>query len=194
MNILFDIIDFAFSALGDLMGLVGSSVGFTAINTNGYAKATAAIPISSHPEFIDITTISGDTNVNHIDLATGNLVIRANAGVLSDAWNAGGVEHTYNQAGGTVPTVVLKELLNAIPGFSAVWSVVTVLAPELRLCNPGWPWPADDKGSLWLGHLDIDAVHPDRLSEGGTHECNDAGMCDLGPNLSREEDDYYCVD
>ena len=194
MNILFDIIDFAFSALGDLMGLVGSSVGFTAINTDGYARATAAIPIASHPEFIDITTISGDTNVNNTDLSAGNLVIQANAGVLSDAWNAGGVEHTYNQAGGTVPTVILKDLLNAIPGFSSVWSVVTILSPELRLCNPGWPWPADDPGSLWLGHIDIDAVHPDRLEEGGTHECNDAGMCELVPNLPREDDDYYCIE
>ena len=194
MNILFDIVDFAFSALGDLMSLIGSSVGFTAINTDGYAKTTAAIPVLSHPEFIDISTMSGDTDVNISALNPGNLVIQADAGVLTDGWNAGGVEHTYNQAGGTVPTVLLGELLDAIPGFNEVWSVVTILSPELRLCNPGWPWPDDDKGSLWLGHIDIDAVHPDRLSGGGTHECDDAGICKLVPNIPRDEDDYYCID
>lgn len=194
MNVLFDIIDFAFSALGDLMGLVGSSVGFTAINTDGYAKATAAIPVLSHPDFIDISTMHGDSDVNITALNPGSLVIQADAGVLTDGWNAGGVDHTYNQAGGTVPTVILKELFTAIPGFSTVWNVVSILSPELRLCNPGWPYASDDTGSLWLGHIDIDAVHPDRLSGGGTHECDDAGMCELVPNIPREDDDYYCIE
>ena len=112
---------------------------------------------------------------------------------MSDAWNAGGVEHVYNQAGGAVPTVLLKELINAVPGLSDVWNAAAILAPELRLCNPGGIWGPDDKGSLWLGYIDIDAVHPDRLSGGGTHECNDAGMCDFVPNIPRTDESRSCI-
>jgi hypothetical protein len=125
---------------------------------------------------------------------TNQLDFTASAGVMSDAWNAGGVEHVYNQAGGAVPTVLLKELINAVPGLSTVWNAAAILAPELRLCNPGGIWGADDKGSLWLGHIDIDAVHPDRLSGGGTHECNDAGMCDFVPNIPRTEESRTCIE
>ena len=82
---------------------------------------------------------------------------------------------------------------NIIPGFTTVWNIVSVLAPELRLCNPGGIWGADDKGSLWLGHIDIDAVHPDRLGDGGTHVCDDAGRCDFVPNTPRDEDAIQCI-
>ncbi len=193
MNTLFDIIDFAFSAIGDLMSFVGSSVGFTAINTEGYAKSTVSMEVAVNPTFVAIDHMKGTRGTSD-ELTGGTLDFVSNAGVLSDTWNAGGVEHTYNQAGGTVPTVLLSELLDAIPGFEDVWNVVTVLAPELRLCNPGGIWGADDKGSLWLGYIDIDAVHPDRLEDGGEHECNDAGMCDFVPETPRTDDSRTCID
>ncbi len=198
MNTLFDIIDFAFSAIGDLMSLVGSSVGFTAINTQGYVKSTTSMEVAVNPTFVPIDDMRRGSAIGSRgtsnELTGGTLDFVSSAGVLSDSWNAGGVEHTYKQAGGTVPTVLLKELLDAIPGFDTVWNVVALLAPELRLCNPGGIWGPNDKGSLWLGYIDIDAVHPDRLEDGGEHECNDAGMCDFVPETPREDDSRTCID
>ena len=200
MNILFDIVDFAFSAIASLMNLLGSSVGFTAINTDGYAKSTVSMAVRSTPDFIDVGYMKGTPNANIGNLNTGNLVFSAKAGVLTDGWNAGGVEHTYNQAGGTVPTVLLKELLT-LPGLAQVWDVIAILAPELRRCHPsipalppfGNPDFPDDKGSLWLGHIDIDAVHPDRLEDGGTHSCDDAGRCDFEPVTPRDPALWDCI-
>ena len=193
MNTLFDIIDFAFSAIGDLMSLVGSSVGFTAINTEGYAQSNMSMQVAINPNFVNIDSIHGARGTSD-ELTGGTLDFSTSASVLSDAWNAGGSEHVYNQAGGAVPTTLLSELLDAIPGFETVWNVVTVLSPELRLCNPGGIWGPNDKGSLWLGHIDIDAVHPDRLEDGGTHSCDDAGMCDLEPITPRTDDSRFCYD
>ncbi len=195
MNTLFDVIDFAFSAIGSLMSLIGSSIGFTAINTDGYAMSTTAMQVAVNPNFVNINSVMGARGTSNelAGAAGGNLTFVSNAAVLSDAWNAGGVEHTYNQAGGTVPTTLLNGLINAIPGFTTVWNVVSVLAPELRLCNPGGIWGPNDKGSLWLGHIDIDAVHPDRLEGGGVHVCNEAGMCDFVPNIPRTDDSRTCI-
>jgi len=190
MNTIFDVIDFAFSAIGTLMSFVGSSVGFTAINTEGYANSNISMEVAVNPTFKRLDDTS--KRISGLNYNTINFV--SSAGVVTDAWNAGGVEHTYNQAGGAVPTVLLDQLLDAIPGFEDVWNVVTVLAPELRLCNPGGIWGADDKGSLWLGYIDIDAVHPDRLEDGGEHECNDAGMCDFVPVTPRTDDSRTCID
>ena len=193
MNTLFDIIDFAFSAMGSLMSFVGSSVGFTAINTEGYAKSTVSMEVAVNPTFVAIDHMMGARGTSG-ELTSGTLDFVSSAGVLSDGWNAGGVEHTYNQAGGAVPTVLLSELLDAIPGFETIWNVVSILAPEMRLCNPGGIWGPDDKGSLWLGYIDIDAVHPDRLEDGGTHVCDAAGMCDFVPVTPRTDDSRTCID
>ena len=192
MNILMDIVDFAFSAIGTIMGLIGSSVGFTAINTDGYVNTDVSMPINVDRRLVPVNTMR--VGQAREVLNTDQLNFTASAGVMSDAWNAGGVEHVYNQAGGAVPTVLLKELINAVPGLSTVWNAAAILAPELRLCNPGGIWGPDDKGSLWLGYIDIDAVHPDRLSGGGTHECNDAGMCDFVPNIPRTEESRTCIE
>ena len=195
MNILFDIVDFAFSAIATIMNFIGSSVGFTAINTDGYAKASVAMAVRSTPDFIDVGYMRGTPGANIANLNTGNLEFSATAGVLTDAWNAGGVEHTYNQAGGTVPTVLLKELLT-LPVLAQIWDVISLLAPELRRCHPDislikFPWTGEDKGSLWLGHIDIDAVHPDRLESGGNHSCDDAGRCEF--NTTKDLDLWDCI-
>lgn len=200
MNTLLDIIDFAFSAIGSLMNFIGSSVGFTAINTDGYAKATTSLAVTSNPEFIDMGTMTGSSAARITALNQGNLMFSSSAGVLTDGWNAGGVEHTYNQAGGTVPTVLLKELLN-LPVLSTIYDVITILAPELRRCHPSisplvrFDDPqGNDKGSLWWGHIDIDAVHPDRLGgRTGTHSCDDAGRCDFEPEVPRPEELWDCI-
>jgi len=190
MNTLFDIIDFAFSAIGSLMSFIGSSVGFTAINTDGYANSTVSMQVAVDPMFRRLD----DTTTNITDANSNTLDFQSTASVLSDGWNAGGVEHTFNQAGGAVPTVLLGELFDAIPGFNTIWNIVSILAPEMRFCNPGGIWGPDDKGSLWLGYIDIDAVHPDRLEDGGVHECNAAGMCDFVPVTPRTDDSRTCID
>ena len=48
MNLMLDILDWAFSAIGTLIGFVGGSQGFTAINTDGFAKSQTSltVPIS----------------------------------------------------------------------------------------------------------------------------------------------------
>ena len=203
MNLMLDILDWAFSAIGTLIGFVGGSQGFTAINTDGFAKSQTSLTVPISRQFIDTQTISGTAGTN---LNIDELTFSAKAAVLTDGWNAGGVSQTYNQAAGTVPTTLLKLIFDNTV-IKTIWSVVTVLAPELRTCNPSSPWPATDSGSLWFGYIDIDAVHPDRLSGGGReiedpndasqtievgHVCNDAGMCDFTPALPRRDDLREC--
>ncbi|MFT5131649.1 MAG: hypothetical protein ACI9SC_000108 [Gammaproteobacteria bacterium] len=203
MNLMLDILDWAFSAIGTLISFVGGSQGFSAINTDGYATSTTALVVPLHRQFVNTQTLTGPANVNMSDT---ELSFGGSASVLTDGWNAGGVAQTYNQAAGTVPTTLLKLIFDA-PVIRDIWSIVTVLAPELRTCNPTFPWPDSDSGSLWFGYIDIDAVHPDRLSGGGReiedpndasqtieagHVCNDAGMCDFTPALPRRDDLREC--
>lgn len=198
VNIILEGIGLVFGIVGDLMGLIGSNVGFNAITTEGYAVATDSMSVALPANYRDLlgiddslaTRTSGGSSLNFMTSAT----------VLSDGWNTGGREHTYNQVGGMVPTTLLNELFNAIPGFTTIWNIASVLAPELRLCNPGGIWGPDDKGSLWLGHIDIDAVHPDRLipdltdpdTTNGSHTCED-GFCDFDPVIPRTEDSRSCI-
>ncbi len=212
VNFLLKGIGLIFGLVGDLMSLVGSNVGFNAITTEGYANVTESMQVRVPPNFRRMT--EADSSLISVAPGVTSLDFVASAAVLSDAWNTGGREHTYNQVGGMVPTVLLKELFNAIPGFSTVWSIASVLAPELRLCKPGQrpngtndpfsPWPVDDKGSLWLGHIDIDAVHPDRLIADpakpderiGSHEIDAAGMSDFtytDPAFARSDASRDCM-
>jgi hypothetical protein len=197
MDALFDAIDWAFTAIRSLMSFANSPVGFTAINQDGYAQATVSMQVATNPNFRKLN----DDDGNIIDDSIGNtLDFSTSASVLSDAWNAGGVAHTYNQAGGAVPTTLLNGLINAIPGFTTIWNIISIFAPEMRFCDPGAPWPANDKGSLWLGYVDIDAVHPDRLAadptdpatRNGVHVCDDAGICTFEPVIPRTEASKDC--
>tara|TARA_R110002072_G_scaffold32211_5_gene98611 strand:+ start:4119 stop:5282 length:1164 start_codon:yes stop_codon:yes gene_type:complete len=206
VNFLMDGIAMAYGLVGELLTGAGSSVGFNAINTNGYAVASESMQITTNPTFIrmaglpanrafsldgsDIVTVDGNAIINNMSIVT-------TASVLTDAWSAGGNEHVFRQAGGTAPTTALAALLNEIPGFSTVWSVAALLAPELAPCDPAVVInSAQPHGSFWLGYLDIDAVHPDRLipdpadpdTRNGTQSCNDAGMCDFsGLTVERPE-------
>jgi hypothetical protein len=188
LNVLVDVIGVVFGAIADLLGVFGSSVGFDAINTDGYANSTVVAPSVNPPNY-DQSSLLGDTFPG----AGGPITFAATAGVLTDGWNSGGVEQTYNQAGGTVPTVILKELLT-LPGLAQVWDVIGIIAPELRRCHPDIPFLLnpdfpDDKGSLWLGHIDIDAVPPDRLSGGATIAADEAGRFDVDPSRGLDERD-----
>jgi hypothetical protein len=193
---LLDAVNFVFGLFGTVLGLTGSQAAFTAINTDGYVTSSVTATVLNAPPLLYGLTLGG----RQAGVITTNTVnLSGQAGVLSDAWNAGGLQHTYNQAAGTVPTVLLKELLK-LPGIAQLWAVASFLAPELTPCKGGGtvsPWIAaagavqgtalqnsvpnmnDGKGLLWFGHIDIDAVHPDRLEYGGKHVCDEAGMCNF---------------
>ena len=174
MTAIIDIIDVIFEALASALGLIGD-VGFTAINTDGYSVSTVQAIVNVPDGLIDFQNMRDaavDDSVGGFQLTFGS-----QAAVLTDNWNAGGLEHVTNQAGGLVPTKILAELVDAIPGLKDIWDVVTTfLAPELRLCNPSFPpllpefdkaFVEDQDGSLWLGYMDIDAVPADRLDMDG---------------------------
>jgi len=204
LNTLLSIIDAVFEALAWVMNLVGKDVGFSMINTEGLATSHIEVPITAPVGLIDFPTLR---DVSGMDASTAALSVNyiANAAVLTDGWNAGGLGHTINQTGGMVPTKILKELISSIPGLDTVWDIVSLLIPEWRRCNPSIPhfldvnygtvakWNSstkqydtyadgelDNNGSLWLGYMNIDAVHPDRLEDGGSHACPD-GICNFDP-------------
>ena len=74
---------------------------------------------------------------------------------------------------------------------SQILDLVAFIAPELTKCTgPGDPNPpivlspfAQPDGQLWLGYVDGDIVHPDRLTRPnsstplGTHTCDESGFC-----------------
>ncbi len=206
LQLMIDVLDFAFSAVGKLVGLIcntNNCPGFTAMNTDGYSTSTVSVAAAAPPVFMNTRDLYGANNLVSIP----SLSFSSSAGVLTDGWNSGGTEHTYSQTGGTVPTVLLKELLTIGP-MQAIWSIASLLAPELAPCQPiaevqaiidfvesvsgadfNGPEYVDGHGSLWLGHIDGDAVHPDRLSGGGSHTCNDAGICEFVPNVAPGQKD-----
>jgi len=190
-DVLLGVLDVVFSAVGDFLGVLGSSVGFDAINSDGYATATVTTPVTSAPVYRTLGQVIGPDST----IPATPVIFTGKAGVLTDGWSAGGREHTYNQAAGAVPTSLLKALLD-LPGLSVVWDVIGFLAPELRRCNrPNFledPYDyeeEDNKGSLWFGHIDSEAVHRDRLDDGSeTHTCDDAGRCDFDDTFTREKE------
>lgn len=190
-DILLGVLDVVFSAVGDFLGMLGSSVGFDAINSDGYATSTVIVPVTSAPVYRSLGQVFGaDSTVPDTPI-----IFTGKAGVLTDGWSAGGREQTYSQAAGTVPTSLLKALFD-LPGLSVVWDAIGILAPELRRCNrqnyledPYDYEEEDNIGSLWFGHVDGDAVHRDRLDDGDeTHTCDDAGRCDFDDTFTRERE------
>ena len=212
LNTLLDIINAVFGAIASAMDLIGSGVGFTAINTHGLAMSDVTVPVSVPAGLIDFATITDAPGVDD-SVAAFDLDFKASAAVLTDGWNAGGLGHTINQVGGITPTKILDSLidalLNSVPGLQTAWDIATLLIPEFRFCNPSIDHPMDEgispkpddipdsvyevpqDGSLWLGYINIDAVHPDRLKEeispgddtddidsAGTQDCPD-GICNF---------------
>ncbi|MDX1519396.1 MAG: hypothetical protein R3318_04685, partial [Gammaproteobacteria bacterium] len=194
-NTILNVIDVIFGAIAEIAShLTNSGTGFTIINMDGRAISGVTIDVFPDTGLINWATFSDAGGIGGTDDSMANIPILSfsgSASVLSDTWNAGGLDHTTNQAGGLVPTKLLGDLL--APVQPVVDTIATFLAPELRGCNP---WiqlpefldptitPGKSDGSLWLGYMNIDAVHPDRLEEGGSHDCPD-GICVLDPEPSR---------
>ncbi|MCH9049422.1 MAG: hypothetical protein IH836_10905 [Proteobacteria bacterium] len=200
LNILLDVISAITSAIAWVLDAIGSDVGFTMINTNAYSKSEVEFPVTAPAGLIAFPNpITG-----LYDNSTLNLNFTGRAAVLTDGWNAGGLGHTINQTGGLVITKLFAEVIEAIPGATTVWDVVSLLVPEFRRCNPSIPhfldtnygtvakWEGNgytnyadgtlsNNGSLWLGYMNVDAIHPDRLDvDDGTHDCPD-GICNFDP-------------
>jgi len=201
LNLILDVISAISGAMAWALGAIGSDVGFTMINTNGYSTSSVGFPVTAPAGLIDFPNpITGLR-----DNSTLGLTFTGSAAVLTDGWNTGGLGHTINQTGGLVITKMFAEVIEAIPGADVVWDVVSLLVPEFRRCNPSIPmgvldenwgtfsrWEGNDyvnhpsqtinnNGSLWLGYMNVDAVHPDRLDvDDGTHDCPD-GICNFDP-------------
>lgn len=158
------VIQSVFGLLASIMDSISSatgapSFGFDAVNAEGYYKSTVAVPIAEPPTYRAFDF----ANTSTLFMQERNLVMQANAGVLSLNWSAGGVDHTSSQVRGLVPTSLLGNLLNNPLPLQSIASSV-LLSPEL------------DPQSLRFGYTDIDAVHPSVLDSGGDHSC-EGGYC-----------------
>ncbi|TDJ64973.1 MAG: hypothetical protein E2O36_00830 [Proteobacteria bacterium] len=173
-----------------------SDFGFDAINTDGFAKSQVQTTIVSTSAAYALLDLDSDVTP---------LTFRGKAGVLTDGWNAGGKDHTYNQVAGMIPTSAFsaaQELVydfgDYLPGpLGLGWDLVLELMPELRRCGEGAALidePDETNGSLWFGYIDTEAVHRDRLTDpddpdaaAGKHTCDDGGRCDFDDTFTREK-------
>ena len=192
-----DIMDFIGQVLGAFSDLIGAPGNFDAINTEGLFSTTVALPL------VDIPDTTGNT-LRSTQMQ--NLTLTSRAGLLTDGWNAGGMDHTMTRVKGLVATSLLDN-----PVINVGQDVIGIIAPEVRGCDPlieilpifgkldeenfGYdvdsvvrdPDTNKDVGSLWWGYVDIDAVNPDRLSLDedeldpvGESACDDStGVCEF---------------
>lgn len=191
-NTIMTILDSIASAVAFIAShLTAGDVGFTIINMDGLSKSRVEINVFPPDGLIDFVTFADAGGVDDSVTSLPTLDFQSSAAVLTDGWNAGGLEHTTNQAGGLVTSKLLGELIEPVQ--PVIDTLATFIAPELRGCNPWIPMPdtldpsnppGSSDGSLWLGYMNIDAVHPDRLENGGSHDCPD-GICVLDPEPSR---------
>ena len=193
---LLDLAEFGFDLVGDALGVLGSDAEFSAINTDGYSRVqmnTKVWTLSDREGDVEIAHVRDRLQDNQLTGATPQtLDFLSKASVLGDGWGAGGTEHTYLQVNGATPSILVKEILD-LPVLDQVWDIISFIAPELSECtNADDPSPpivtspfAGPEGNLWLGYVDGDVVHPDRLSvigerpadRLGGHVCDDSGRC-----------------
>lgn len=171
------ILETVFGFMARIAEFLNINAGFTAINSRGYFHT--GVDAVTRP-------VTGFLSDEPIYPASNNV---AQAGVMADGWNAGGRAHTEFQTGGIVPSKILGELLAHEP-FQTAMSIIGIFMPEFRPCDPTIPLYPDDAGSLWLGHIDFDTVHPDRLLDEdgekvGGHSCDDGGICTMDPDPDR---------
>ncbi|MEL0082704.1 MAG: hypothetical protein VW985_06650 [Gammaproteobacteria bacterium] len=188
------VVDFIGQVIGAFADLIGAPGNFDPVNNEGLFTTSVTIPL------VDLPDTTGNTLVVP---QMQNLAMTARAALLTDGWNAGGINHSMTRAKGLVATSLLDN-----PVIGVGQDVIGVIAPEIRGCDPlidilpifqplgppnmpvAIPFGEDpdtgkDVGSLWWGYVDIDAVHPDRLSLDdeeldpvGSHACdNSTGVC-----------------
>jgi hypothetical protein len=206
LDIAYKVIDFIFTAIGNIISWVSSGAPtFDAINLNGYSKTQVEVTVTRPHGILGFGTLSGTHEIGNTT-PVADLTFTSQAAVLSDGWNAGGRPHVINEAGG----MVITKYLASIPGFTTIQSVLGLAFPELSPC-PGGPYPTipnvifdpDLDGSLWIGYLDTEAVHPDRLHHvrngqvnpahigaGSGHIC-EHNICNFAYNVPGEPDYRY---
>lgn len=214
LNTMVDVVQVGFDAVSAIINLIDSfsrnnqadgstlpgagepfdgTAGFSAMNTDGYTRVEFDAMANVYNNAVGIRSADGFDQGSG-DAGMRPLGFRVGAGVLADGWNAGGTAHAYLQVGGATPSTLVNELLN-LPGLSQIWDLISFIAPELSRCDPGGPGTPPDpliksplaapQGHLWLGYVDGDVVHPDRLSVDGedpaarlgAHACDDSGRC-----------------
>lgn len=157
-NLLYKGFDAITSVLASVMKVIGSPVGFTVIELDRYANGSMSLQI----------TDNGIINDNGTPI-TGTLT--ASAAVLTEPWNAGGVDHVSNQVRGLVPTGIIGEIwtkFTNLPGIKQLWSILTFFLPEFS--NDCLKW----------GYVEPDNVPPYYLESGGSHSCS-SGLCQFSP-------------
>lgn len=173
-NGILNALDTVFELMADIASFLNIDVGFTAINTEGLFKTTVDVETQEVKGFQTDEPLFPSTNIT------------AQAAVLGEGWNAGGREHAEHQVGGIVPTKVLGEILEKEP-FKTAMDVISAFVPEFAPCNTRNPM-LPESGSFWLGFIDFDTVHPDRLdgSDADGHVCK-GGNCQFD-NLPYERE------
>jgi len=173
LDLAYTAITVVFNLIGDIINWIslGGGPKFDAINIYGYSKTKVEVTMARPDDILGFGTLSGTHEIGKT-APVDDLTFSSKAAVLSDGWNAGGRPHVINEAGGMVITKYLASLLN-IPPFKIMQTLLAIPFPELRPCDPPLPHPLDpdNDGSLWLGYLDTEAVHPDRL-----HHVNNSGV------------------
>ncbi len=138
---LFRVVDTAFTALARALKFLGVDAGFTAIDSKGYYRSDSGVKTARLDWFDPNNTLSG------VDAFERGLTFQAQAGVLSQHWNAGSSVMAAYQTRGLVPTSLLDNKV-----MHTAQTVLGVFAPELK------------KDSLKFGYVDYDSVPPDRLT------------------------------
>ncbi len=137
---LLHVLDAVFSALASALDFLGIDAGFTAIDADGYYQAESGIKTARLDWFDPDNRLSG------VDTFKDGLTFTAQAGVLSQHWNAGSSAMAAYQTRGLVPTALLDNEV-----MRTAQTVLGVFAPELK------------PNSLRFGYVDYDSVPPDRL-------------------------------
>jgi hypothetical protein len=171
-----------FGAMAQGLGaIIDTSLDFDPMNLDGFARSQVTLPVNLPAGLINFATITDIAGTDNSTTAL-QLVFSAKAAVLTDNWNAGGYQHNRNRVGALVPTKMINELLNKVPGLPFIRGALGKMIPELAPCTTD----PSDPGQLWLGYIDSDTVHPDRLegvlkSKEKGHKCSLLGVCELDP-------------
>jgi hypothetical protein len=169
------------AAVAFITGIIpfGSSQ-FDAINMRGATVTRMRMSVEETPRYLTTLGDNSGQRAPLIDVGS-NFKMRADAGVLSQTWSAGGGKHLQSQAQALAPTKLIGDVFNAfsipIPGVGNTplqdVMAVALLTPELSQKN------------LVFGQMDIDALPRDKFAEpefpaaddANKPLCNKKGYC-----------------
>ena len=170
--------DFADAVAGFIQGSTPLDP-FSKLNGDGFHRSRVVLPLVYPTNPMLVPT---DESGNAIPI---DLVVRAQAGVLSDSWSASSVVDARTQVRGLVPTSLLGnsigEPLQGLAGALAYPFGSPLLGTgrsgnfSFNVFDPGY------RPYLEFGYVDFDAVHPDWVDgDDRSLECEapgEAGVC-----------------